>query len=183
MPFDTWIILLKFWRNLCFFPPFCAFLMLSCFRFSHTLACHKEETTKMLQSKVCPKSCSSISGGCGVLLPAVSSGQQQAVSSNAQPCCLGPPLHQLATQATKGPLRVLAIITESTRGTLANSTFTFGSKIFPVNYGLSKSMKESVVLECIWRWPRLTEFLPRLGLTLCTSHILTLLTFSNWPRR
>lgn len=51
MPFDTWIIFLKFWRNLCFFPPFCAFLMLSCFRFSHTPACHREETTKMSKAK------------------------------------------------------------------------------------------------------------------------------------
>lgn len=49
MPFDTWIIFLKFWRNLAF-PPFCAFLVLSCFRFSHTPACQREETTKMQQS-------------------------------------------------------------------------------------------------------------------------------------
>lgn len=60
------ILGLVFWNSegiFCFFSPFCAFLVLNFFRFSHTPACHKAETTKMQQSKVCPRSCNSISQG------------------------------------------------------------------------------------------------------------------------
>lgn len=57
------ILGLVFWNSegiFCFFIPFCAFLVLNFFRFSHTPACHRAETTKMQQSKVCPRSCNSI---------------------------------------------------------------------------------------------------------------------------
>lgn len=50
-------------ESFAFFSSICAFLVLNFFRFSHTPACHRAETTKMQQSEVCPRSYNSISQG------------------------------------------------------------------------------------------------------------------------
>lgn len=105
MPFDMWIMFLTILKKSLLTPTFCAFLMLSCFRFSHTPACHREKKkkpTKMQQREVSPKSRRLKS------TPAYSG--QRAASSDSLVHCWAHP----TTLANEGHLGVCPVLAEST---------------------------------------------------------------------
>lgn len=117
MPSDTWIIFLKFWRNLCF-PPSVHFWCWAVSGFPTLLPVTKKKPQKFSKAEFAQRAAIPSRESAGLPCQQQVQGRKQAVPSNFQPCHPSPALHQHHPDP-KAPA------VESTRKISADSTLAF----------------------------------------------------------